>query len=102
MNTPGPFRRKRDDAVELTRRLKDVVRGHFRLSEDDAIMVSELSCQVPGCPPVETLIAFWCADGQRRHLKIFKPLVDVTPADLPPWWMKNALIHDEAAGIDCC
>jgi hypothetical protein len=102
MTTPNPFRRKRDNAVELTRALKDAVRANFRLGEDDAVMVSELECQVPGCPPIETVVAFWCDDGKRRHLKIFKPLADVVASDLPPWWMKNALIYDEAAGCDCC
>jgi hypothetical protein len=102
MKPEGPFRKKRPEAADLTRRLKDVVREQFRLGPDDAIMVSELDCQVPGCPPIETVIAFWCDDGQRRHLKIFKPLADVSADDLPPWWMKNALIYDEAAGCDCC
>jgi len=102
METFGPFRKKRPEAAELTRRLKEAVRENFRLGPDDVVMVSELDCQVPGCPPIETVIAFWCDDGQRRHLKIFKPLAEVSADDLPPWWMKNALIYDEAAGCNCC
>ena len=99
----GPFRKPRDSAsAQKTRELKDTVRGHFRLAEDDAIMVSELDCQAPGCPPIETVIAFWCADGQRRHFKVFKPLAEVEERDLPPWWMKDALIYDDTITCSCC
>jgi nitrate reductase delta subunit len=100
--TVNPFRKKRSDAGDLTRALKELVRTHFRLSEDDSIMVAEVECQVPGCPPLETVVAFWCPDGQRRHFKIFKPLVECAEGDLPPWWMKDALIVDEIMGCPCC
>ena len=98
----GPFRKQRSSAAETTRRLKDVVRSHFRLGEEDVIMITELECQVPGCPPLETVIAFWCEDEKRRHLKVFKPLVEVVEDDLPPWWMKNALIYDDEIRCSCC
>ena len=102
MITPNPFRKARPEAVELTRALKGLVRSHFRLAEDDAIMVSEIDCQVPGCPPIETVVAFWCADGERRHFKVFKPLAEVSEADLPPWWMKDRMIYDDMITCSCC
>ena len=98
----GPFRKKRNGAAETTRHLKDVVRAHFRLAEDDVIMISELDCQVPGCPPIETVVAFWCADNLRRHFKVFKPLSEVQEEDLPPWWMKSAMIYDDTITCSCC
>ncbi len=98
----GPFRKKRATGAVETRALKDVVRAHFRLGPDDVVMITELDCQVPGCPPLETVIAFWCEDGKRRHLKVFKPLHEVSTDDLPPWWMKNALIYDDEIGCSCC
>jgi nitrate reductase delta subunit len=70
--------------------------------EDDVVMVTELECGLPGCPPLETVIAFWTEDQQRRHYKVFKPVADVMEDDLPPWWMKNALIVPEGTGCDCC
>ena len=48
------------------------------------------------------IIAFWCEDEKRRHLKVFKPLVEVVEDDLPPWWMKNALIYDDEIRCSCC
>ncbi len=102
MTMAGPFGKKRADAAGITRRLKDVVRTHFRLADDDAIMIAEVACEVPGCPPLETVIAFWCEDEKRRQLKVFKPLTEVVADDLPPWWMKSALIHDDFAECSCC
>ena len=87
---------------EAIARVKEFVRTRFRLAEDDVVMVTELECALPGCPPLETVIAFWTEDEQRRHYKIFKPVADVGEDDLPPWWMKNALIVPEGTGCDCC
>jgi nitrate reductase delta subunit len=83
-------------------RVKIYVRERFKLSEDDVVMVSELECALPGCPPLETVIAFWTEDTQRRHYKIFKPVREVVEDDLPPSWMKNALIVLDGMGCDCC
>ena len=33
--------------------------GDFALPEESAILVAEVTCAVPGCPPIETVIAFW-------------------------------------------
>ena len=33
-----------------------------RSADDAAILVAEVACAVPGCPPIETVIAFW-SDG---------------------------------------
>jgi nitrate reductase delta subunit len=83
-------------------RVKGWVRERFKLGEDDVVMVNELECALPGCPPLETVIAFWTEDQQRRHYKIFKPVAEVVEDDLPPWWMKNALIVPEGMGCECC
>ena len=71
MTMAGPFGKKRPDAAGITRGLKDVVRAHFRLGEDDVILITEVECQVPGCPPLETVVAFWCEDEKRRQMKVF-------------------------------
>ena len=63
-------------------------------------MVSELSCALPGCPPLETHVAFWSASG-RHHFMVFKPVAEVGDDDLPPAFMKNALIADDGAA-GCC
>ena len=91
---------KRQDAKALDR-LRDWTRARFRLADDATVMASEVTCAVPGCPPVESHIVFWTALG-RHHFKIFKPVAEVTEDDLPPAFMKNAIIAVERADWDCC
>ena len=40
-------------------------RARFGLAAIDAVLVTELACRLPGCPPLETVIAFWTADLTR-------------------------------------
>jgi hypothetical protein len=82
-------------------RVRDWTRARFTLGDDDTVMVSEVACSVPGCPPIETHLVFWTALG-RHHYKIFKPLAAVVEDDLPPAFMKNALIALDGADCDCC
>ncbi len=82
-------------------RVRDWTRRRFRLGEDQTIMVSEIACAVPGCPPIETHVVFW-TDAGRHHFKVFKPLADVIEDDLPPPFLKNALVALEGIDCDCC
>ena len=82
------------------RRLKLLTRRRFTLGPDSPVMVAELKCGLPGCPPLETVIAFWTSPVNRHAFKVFKPLEAVTPDDFPPRWMKSALFSDD--GFDCC
>jgi nitrate reductase delta subunit len=59
-------------------------RERFKLDDEDSIMVSELPCSDPGCPPVETHVVFWTQAG-RQHFKVFKPLAEVAADDLLDW-----------------
>ncbi len=102
MEVANPFAKKSPAHREALRRVKDLVREHFRLTEAETILVTELACQVPGCPPLETILAFWGEDGRRRHYKVFKPVEQVFEDDLPPWWMKDALVQEEIFGCPCC
>lgn len=82
--------------------LKDLTRTHFSLDEDTVVMVVELVCAIPGCPPVETVFAFWPENKPRRQFKIFKPPSEIVEDDLPPWWMKDALITPDWIDCSCC
>jgi nitrate reductase delta subunit len=62
-------------------RVRTWAREHFNLPEEETIMVSELPCSDPGCPPVETHLVFW-TQGGRHQFKVFKPLAEVVPDDL--------------------
>ena len=95
------FVKKDPGHLKTLDRVRDWTRARFKLSGDDAILVSELACALPGCPPLETVVAFW-SDGQRHHLKFFKPAAEVIADDFPPTWMKNALADREGFVCECC
>src|SRR5215469_8665079 len=95
------FSKKTSADTAALDRVRGWTRARFALSDDETVMVSEIACSVPGCPPIETHLVFWTALG-RHHYKIFKPLADVVEDDLPPAFMKNALIVLDGADADCC
>ena len=93
-------------------RVEAEVRQRFRLPAATTVLVTQLACELPGCPPLETVIAFWLGEGVgegrddgeplRHHYKVFKPVQQVTEADLPPWWMKDALAVPPDWVCACC
>lgn len=96
---PSPLQ----DAALL--RVEAEVRQRFRLTAETVVLVTELACALPGCPPLETVIAFWSGgadDALRHHYKVFKPVQQVTPDDLPPWWMRDALAVPPDWACSCC
>lgn len=86
---------------EATDRVAGWTRARFALTAEETVMVSEVSCGVPGCPPVETHVVFWTALG-RHHFLVFKPLAEVVEDDLPPAFMKNAMIASAESDGSCC
>jgi hypothetical protein len=80
--------------------VREWVREQFEL-DDTAILVAEVACAVPGCPPVETVIVFWSGE-RRHHFKVFKPVADVVADDLPPRWYMGALAVPDELQCDCC
>ncbi len=95
------FTRKSPGAQAALDRVRDWTRARFALGGEETVMVSEIACAVPGCPPIETHVVFWTPAG-RHHFKIFKPLAEVVEDDLPPAFMKNALVALEGLDCDCC
>lgn len=83
-------------------RMREWTRNRFQLQTDETILVTEMACNVPGCPPLETVVAFWTADGQRHHFKIFKAVDQILLEDLPYAWMKRALAVPDGFTGDCC
>jgi hypothetical protein len=82
-------------------RVREWTRARFRLGAEAAILVAQVSCQLPGCAPLETVVAFW-TDDQRYRFKVFKPVDEVVADDLPPAWFKDALIDTDGLGCECC
>ena len=88
--------------LQALERVKAWTRERFKLPQGAAILVAELACALPGCPPLETVVAFWTADGKRHHFKLFKPVEEVACDDLPYAWLKDALAVPEGFECDCC
>jgi nitrate reductase delta subunit len=92
---------KRDpDHAAALERVRQWIRARFALPEQATVMTTEVACGLPGCPPLETVIAFW-SDGRRHHWKVFKPVAEVVEDDLPPSWMQNAIVVPDDAEFDC-
>jgi len=95
------FIKKSPEHVAALERVREWTRKRFSLPDDATIVVSEIACILPGCPPLETVIVFW-EDDKRHHFKIFKPVADVVCDDLPFAWLKDALAVPEDFVCDCC
>jgi hypothetical protein len=96
------FGHERPDADGLAQveSIRGWTRQRFKLAPELAILVSEMACSLPGCPPLETLVAFWTADERRHQFKLYKPMAEVIYDDIG-WLMGTPASHD-GAGWDCC
>ena len=73
---------RNDGAGAKSRLVKQWVREALTLPPETTILVSELACSEPGCPPLETVVALLYASGVHRQLKIHCALADVSRDDL--------------------
>ena len=95
-----PLKRSPADHETLGR-VREWTRERFTLAADAAILVSEIACGLPGCPPLETVVVFWIGET-RHHFKLFKPVEEVAYDNLPFTWMKESLILPDGFGCECC
>lgn len=65
-------------AVGRVKRWVEEIRG---VAEDESVMVVELRCSEPGCPPVETSISV-LGGPEPRQGKVRKPVAEVTREDV--------------------
>ncbi|MEM9563530.1 MAG: hypothetical protein AAGA93_12975 [Actinomycetota bacterium] len=65
---------------EAVARVRAWVRSEIE-DDETTVLVTELACTEPGCPPLETVIGLLSDGGQVQH-KLHKPLADVTKADI--------------------
>lgn len=72
---PGP-------GIAQIARIKDWVRDRFALGDDVVVMVTELRCSEPGCPPLETVIAILDGPGSKRQYKLHKGTAEVVRQDI--------------------
>jgi hypothetical protein len=92
---------KSAEHLQALDRVKAWTRERFKLPEEAPILVAEIACALPGCPPLETVVAFWTSDEKRHHFKLFKRVEDVVSDDLPFAWLKDALSVPEGY-CECC
>jgi hypothetical protein len=74
--------------------VKEWVAEVFRLGADVSVLVTELRCTEPGCPPLETVVAILNWPGQPRQYKIHKPLTEVTRQDVTRLGPRNGAEDD--------
>ena len=58
--------------------LKAAVRDVLGLGDEDAIVIQELACAEPGCPPMETVIGVLTAGRPARRWALHQPLSALT------------------------
>jgi len=68
--------------TEQIRQIQSWVKDRLELDEEAIVMVSELRCSEPGCPPLETMIAVLDGPGQRRQFKFHKAIAEMTTDDI--------------------
>ncbi len=74
----GPPSNRRNPAD--TARVKALV-DELVDAADVTVLVTELECTEPGCPPIETVIALLRA-GENVQYRIHKPVAEVTVYDV--------------------
>jgi nitrate reductase delta subunit len=97
----GAFRQD-SEHVRALERVRNWTRESLILADDDTVLVSEVACARPGCPPLETVITFWTGGTERHWFKVFKPVAEVIFDDLPPAWLKDALYAADPVDGACC
>jgi hypothetical protein len=95
------FKKRTPEHLDACERVREWTRGRFALPGEASILVTEIACALPGCPPLETVIAFWDSDA-RYHFKIFKPVIEIVNDDLPFPWQKDSLAVPVDFVCDCC
>ena len=96
-----PFRKSTEQLGALER-VKVWTSKRFDLSDQDTILVAEVTCSYPGCVPLETTVDFWTDGSAHHHFKLFKPVAEVVEDDLPPDWLKDALVITDDFRCSCC
>lgn len=65
-----------------SREIKGWVQEILGLPPEATIMVSELACTEPGCPPLETVIAILRGPGDTVQHKLHLSIAEITRSDI--------------------
>ena len=82
------------ETVGLQMQVQAWVEARFQPADDDVVMVNQIVCGQPGCPPLETVIALLPEGRKPVKFKLYKALADVTEADVqglgrPGWTLRS-------------
>jgi hypothetical protein len=82
MNMHDLFEPKIPSDPAKVEQIRGWVSERLKLGKDDVIVVSELRCMEPGCPPLETVIAIMAGADQRQPFKLHKGVADISAEDI--------------------
>ncbi len=71
------FDKAPQQGADRARQVKEWALATVTDADDAAVLVTELRCTEPGCPPLETVIAV-LGTRSRREVRIYAPLAEVT------------------------
>jgi nitrate reductase delta subunit len=74
--------KKSPERLQVIERITEWTRERFKLPKEAVIFVSEIACPLPGCPPLETVVAFWIAE-RRYQFKLFKRVAGWSATTFP-------------------
>ena len=88
--------------AQRVREIKDTVRSSLALADGVVVLVTELKCSEPGCPPVETIVALLGADGRNLQTKIHQPVIAIRAEQLQDLCrqLRQNLAHSKAVNIN--
>ncbi|AEH10698.1 MULTISPECIES: hypothetical protein [Protofrankia] len=78
--SPGGARPSAVDP-DIAEKLRGWIRSALDLDEEATVLVAQLACAEPGCPPVETVLAALPAAG-RRSVTLPGPAARLTESDV--------------------
>jgi len=67
----------------------------FHLNNETTVMVTELKCCEPGCPPIETVIALLKGPGNTQQYKIHKTADEIGLFDVENLAIRGGSHHDQ-------
>jgi len=78
---PIPSNMSGSDRSALAR-VRAWARELWRLGDEDSVVVTELACSEPGCPPLETVVLIAAVDRPTVQHKLHLPAAHVRLEDL--------------------
>jgi G3E family GTPase len=76
--TADPFGRYIEISPLTLEQIRYWMRQNFGFSKDTPIVVKEVPCVKPGCPPIETAIVAIIENAPPRHFKVQRPINEIT------------------------